>query len=153
MCEEDVQPVLRLMQAHLNIYKFSISLSPEDVRHWLLPREGLVYSYVNVGERVTDFFSFYSLSTKALSIPSRAINTAYLFYYASDSGEAAALIKRAIHVANCFDFDVFNCLNIMQNESFIHELRFEQGDGILRYYLFNWRTAPMHPRELGLVML
>lgn len=46
MREEDVQSVLKLLQAHLNIYKFSVSLSLDDIRHWLLPREGVVYSYV-----------------------------------------------------------------------------------------------------------
>lgn len=106
-----------------------------------------------MGGEVTDFFSFYSLSTKALNIPSCVINTAYLFYYASNSGELAELIKKAIHVANYLEFDIFNCLNIMQNEGFIGDLKFEQGDGVLRYYLFNWRTAPMSSRELGLVML
>ena len=35
-------------------------------------------------------------------------------------------------------FDVFNCLNIMDNMKFLQELKFGIGDGILNYYMYNY---------------
>jgi len=50
-------------------------------------------------------------------------------------------------------FDVFNCLEIQDNKSFLEELKFGPGDGHLKYYLYNWLTKPMEPKEVGLVLL
>ena len=33
------------------------------------------------------------------------------------------------------DFDVFNALDVMQNATFLEELKFKIGDGHLQYYL------------------
>ena len=38
-------------------------------------------------------------------------------------------------------FDVFNCLNIMQNREFLQELKFGVGDGVLNYYMYNYLMA------------
>ena len=49
--------------------------------------------------------------------------------------------------------DVFNALNVMDNDEFLHDLRFGMGDGNLNYYLFNWKCADVNPEEIGLVLL
>lgn len=45
-------------------------------------------------------------------------------------------------------FDVVNCLTVMDNALFTHELKFGPGDGFLRFYLFNWRVEPV-PGGMG----
>jgi len=45
------------------------------------------------------------------------------------------------------EFDVFNCLNLMENTSFIRELKFGAGDGSLHYYMFNYLLK--HPGYMG----
>lgn len=57
-------------------------------------------------------------------------------------------------------FDVFNALDIMDNQTFLKELKFGIGDGSLHYYLYNWYVAgrakdgpPLQPSDIGLVML
>jgi glycylpeptide N-tetradecanoyltransferase len=40
-------------------------------------------------------------------------------------------------------FDVFNALTLMDNVFFLKDLKFGSGDGLLNYYLYNWRTAPL----------
>jgi glycylpeptide N-tetradecanoyltransferase len=50
-------------------------------------------------------------------------------------------------------FDVFNCLNIMENSVFLEELSFGRGDGNLNYYLYNYAMAGVEHGEVGLVML
>lgn len=50
--------------------------------------------------------------------------------------------------------DVFNALDIFDNEKFLKELKFGIGDGRLRYYLYNWRLArELKPQQVGLVLL
>ena len=38
-------------------------------------------------------------------------------------------------------------------EVFLKELKFGIGDGMLQYYLFNWRCPPAAPKQVGLVLL
>lgn len=54
----------------------------------------------------------------------------------------------------CRDHDVFNALDIFENVSFLKPLKFGEGDGNLRYYLYNWRVVKdLNPSEVGLVLL
>ena len=40
-------------------------------------------------------------------------------------------------------FDVFNALTLMDNHLFLEEQKFDRGDGLLHYYLYNYRTSPI----------
>lgn len=78
------------------------------------------------------------------------------------------LIGDAIIVANEAKFDVFNALTLMDNNNFLQDLKvglspkfclcmcvlrcslravllsqFGSGDGLLNFYLYNWRTKPL----------
>ncbi|KAF8077857.1 N-myristoyl transferase [Lyophyllum atratum] len=107
--------------------------------------------------KITDFFSFYSLpSTVIHNTKNPVLEAAYLFYYASETAfidgaeESGQLKKRlecvigdALVVAHEAKFDVFNALTLMDNVSILQDLKFGLGDGILNFYLYNWRTAPL----------
>lgn len=51
------------------------------------------------------------------------------------------------------EFDVFNCLTLMHNKTFIEELKFGAGDGELQFYLYNWKCTPVGDDGTGLVLL
>jgi len=51
------------------------------------------------------------------------------------------------------DFDVLNCLDILDNKVFRDELKFSKGDGNLYYYLYNFASPQLNPSEVALVML
>ena len=54
----------------------------------------------------------------------------------------------------CSEHDVFNALDIFENESILKELKFGIGDGLLRYYLYNWGTScNAQAADVGLVLL
>ncbi|KAJ2342316.1 glycylpeptide N-tetradecanoyltransferase [Coemansia sp. RSA 2618] len=61
-------------------------------------------------------------------------------------GDALVLAKNA-------GFDVFNCLDMMDNSMFTQELKFGPGDGYLRYYLFNYMARAIESPKVGFVML
>jgi len=84
------------------------------------------------------------------------VEACYLFYYASDvvfaPGEdtEVKLKKRfgqlfgdALIIANQAKFDVFNAVSLMDNMAFLEDLKFGTGDGLLNFYLYNWRTPTM----------
>ena len=56
-------------------------------------------------------------------------------------------------IAKQRDFDVFNCLDLLENKSFLEELKFGIGDGMLHYYFFNWRVKGIQPNDVGLVLV
>ena len=49
--------------------------------------------------------------------------------------------------------DVFNALDIMDNQTFLSKLKFGIGDGHLQYYLYNWKCPQMQPNKVGIVLL
>ena len=167
MGDQDVPAVTALLAVYLQRFAYAPVLSEAEVRHWLLPREGVVYSYVIEGERegapgappqrvVTDFFSFYSLPSTVINHPVHStLRAAYCYYYApGEGGSAAALIKDAMTQAALAGFDVFNALDVMENTpQTLGELKFGIGDGHLQFYCFNWRTSSLRPAEIGLVLL
>ncbi|KAJ9479104.1 Glycylpeptide N-tetradecanoyltransferase [Pseudozyma hubeiensis] len=53
------------------------------------------------------------------------------------------LIQTLLIIARDFNFDVVNCVTVMDNPLFLQEQKFGPGDGFLRFYLFNWRTKPV----------
>ncbi|KAH9914179.1 N-myristoyl transferase [Epithele typhae] len=134
---------------------------PRGPDAWKTPRSGqVVWTYVVEDpktKRITDFWSFYSLPSTVIRHPNHnVLNTAYLYYYATATAfepgaEAAGRLKQrledligdALTVAEQAHFDVFNGLTLMDNVSFLRDMKFGQGDVLLNFYLYNWRTAPL----------
>ncbi|KAL4246059.1 Glycylpeptide N-tetradecanoyltransferase [Abortiporus biennis] len=134
---------------------------PSTKNSWKTPRENqVVWTYVVENpqtHKITDFVSFYSLPSTVMNNPKHnLLNVAYLYYYASEvafesDGEESGRLKRrleelvgdALVIADQAKFDVFNALTLMDNVSFLSTLRFGTGNGLLNFYLYNWRTSPL----------
>ncbi|KAL3535584.1 hypothetical protein ACH5RR_004045 [Cinchona calisaya] len=154
----DVPAVTKLLRNYLSQFAVAPEFDNNDVEHWLVPRENVVDSYLvesQVTHEITDFFSFYTLPSSILHSQEYSIlKAAYNFYYVSTSAPLLQLMNDALIIAKQKDFDVFNAVDVMENESFLKELKFGQGDGQLYYYLYNYRLSwPLKPSELGLVLL
>ena len=57
-------------------------------------------------------------------------------------------------MAKANNFDVYNCLDLMDNETFLKELLFQIGDGCLNYYFYNWimKQKKIEPKDLAVVL-
>ena len=51
------------------------------------------------------------------------------------------------------NFDVFNALDVMENETFLKDLKFGIGDGRLQYYFYNYRVKGINPSDVGMVLV
>ncbi|KAF7806747.1 glycylpeptide N-tetradecanoyltransferase 1 [Senna tora] len=154
----DVPAVTRLLRNYLSQFTVAPDFDENDVEHWLLPNENVVDSYVvesPENHKITDFCSFYTLPSSILGNQTYStLKAAYSYYNVSTKTPLLQLMNDVLVVAKQKDFDVFNALDVMQNESFLKELKFGPGDGQLHYYLYNYRIRnALKPTELGLVLL
>jgi glycylpeptide N-tetradecanoyltransferase len=158
MEERDVDAVATLLNAYLGKFNLANTWSREEVAHWLLPRPEIVWSYVVEDPQqpgtITDFLSFYNLPSTVIGHEKhKQIKAAYAFYTVPNKHTIAQLMADALVLAKQNHFDVFNCLELLEYSSVLKDLKFGPGDGHLQFYLYNWRTKPMPPNQVGLVLL
>ena len=106
---------------------------------------------------VTDFVSFYSLPSTVIknTMGHDTLRAAYSYYNVPGKTPLLDLMGDALILAKQRDFDVFNALDLMENEpeAILSALKFGIGDGNLQYYLYNWRLNEELPSsEIGLVL-
>lgn len=63
------------------------------------------------------------------------------------------LHQDALILASSLGYDVYNCLDLMDNESILQDLKFGPGDGNLHYYLYNWKANTMPAKDVALVLM
>jgi len=156
MTPKDVPSAHKLLTNYLKKFKLSITFSEEEFAHSLLPREGVVYSFVRSDESgiVTDMISFYHLPSSVMhNTKHPTLNAAYSFYNVATSVDLKDLMKDALILAKSLKMDVFNALNLMENSYFLTELKFGIGDGNLQYYLYNWKCPEMENGDVSIVFL
>lgn len=153
----DVPQVTSLLAGYLRKFRIAPVMSEEEVAHWLVHRPDVVFAYVVEarGGGITDLLSFYTLPSTVIGHDQYDnLKAAYMFYTVPGATPLPQLMQDALVLARNTGHDVFNALDIFENEGLLKELKFGVGDGKLRYYLFNWRVAQeLRPGEVGLVML
>jgi len=155
--KKDVPSATKLLNNYLKKFSLKAVFDEEEFSHWFLPRQGIVNTYViesPTTHEVTDIVSFYTLpSTIIGNATYKTLKAAYSYYNVAHTVPLVNLVKDALFFAKQEGFDVFNCLDIMENESFLKDLKFGKGDGNLHYYLYNWKCPEMPPAKVGLVLL
>lgn len=167
--EKDIPQARDGLMSYLNRYALRPEFSCEEFKHYFMPRDNVVDSYVveemredtktceMIGTgKITNFFSFYHLPSTIVGERSRykTLNAAYLFYYYYGGGVTLKqLMEDCLICARNKQVDVFNCLDLMENATFVQDLKFGIGDGHLQYYLYNYRSPLIKPSDLGLILL
>ena len=158
MCPDDVPQVMQKLNADLAKHKVYIQFSEEEVAHFLLPQDKVIYSYVVEAEdgsgEITDFFSFYCLPSSILKhTEHKTLHVAYSYYNFTTTDRMEQGMKDMLVLAKEEGFDVFNCLDLLENAAFFENLKFMPGDGNLQYYLYNWRIKGITPADVGMVLV
>ena len=129
MVSNDVPKVTQILKEYFKKFKIAPVVNDSWVRHWLMPRDGVVYSYLN--DETGEFLSFYSIPYDTID-NSVTVNQAYLFYMTGDNFNDAFLI------AKNEGFDVFNALDVAYDEDMLQKHRFLRGSGYVNYHIFDW---------------
>lgn len=153
----DVHAAAALVNAYLRKFALHPVFSDDDFAHWLLPRRGVIQSFVvedAATHEVTDFLSFYLLPSSVLgSAKHTEMVAAYSYYNAPSKHSMMDLMSAALVLAAQAGADVYNALDIMENAPLFKELKFQPGDGHLQYYMYNWMCPDVPPAGIGLVLL
>lgn len=157
MVEADVPQVTALLNEYLKDYQLAPVLDEEEVRHWMMPVEDVIDTYVadDGTGKITDFLSFYTLPSSVLHNPQHdLLKAAYMYYTVANTVPISQLVNDALILARDKEYDVFNALDIFQNEEFLKELKFGIGDGHLQFYLYNYYVeGTLKSKDVGLVLL
>lgn len=161
---KDIDQVFDLLTKFQEKFDLIQVFEKDELAHWLLggkkteeTHSEIIKTYVveNEDGKITDFFSYYLLPFTVLNNSTyNDLGIAYLYYYASDSAfgddvdaykkRLNSLITDALITSKQYGVDVFNALTTQDNPYFIKESKFGSGDGFLNYYLFNYKTWPIH---------
>jgi len=154
---KDCNSVYKLLNEYLKKFPIHPYYSLDEVVHWFVPRDDVVFSYVVEdpnSKEITDFLSFYLLPSSVLTHEKhKTLKAAYCFYNVAPKHGLKNVLRNALILANKFGFDVYNALNIMENESVMTELLFGPGDGSLKYYFYNYFYPECKADELALVLM
>eukprot|EP00127_Corallochytrium_limacisporum_P007392 Clim_evm11s250 gene=Clim_evmTU11s250 len=157
MTKEDVPEVQVLLRKYLSNKRLVPVMNEDEVAHWLLPRDDVVETYVVQNpdsKKLTDFISFYILNSSVLNNDKHSnLKVAYCFYYAPFKHGLKDLLRDMLIVAKNEGCDVFNALDIMDNQAVFADLNFGKGDGNLQYYLYNFYCPEMKAQDCGFVLL
>jgi glycylpeptide N-tetradecanoyltransferase len=110
--------VHKKLSEYLTKFKLYTIYTEEEIAHYMLPRESVLYSYVVEDEdkQITDFISFYSLPSSILEHPDyETLHCAYLYYYFTGKYDITELQRNVLVIANKMKYDVFNALDIFEN--------------------------------------
>lgn len=152
----DMDAAHKLLDNYLKKFKLCPVFSKEEFQHWFTPIEGIIDCFVveNENGKITDMVSYYSLPSTVMHHPiHKTVRAAYSFYNVSTKTPWVELMNDALISAKNIKMDVFNALDVMENESFLVPLKFGSGDGNLQYYLYNWKCPSMKPAEVALILM
>ncbi|EGW30786.1 uncharacterized protein SPAPADRAFT_62646 [Spathaspora passalidarum NRRL Y-27907] len=155
MKKDDVTKVLALLNKYQERFDIVQEFTEAEFSHWMglngdEPSNVIKAYVVEKDGEITDYFSYYLLPFTVLENSQHdELGIAYLYYYATNTEDSyktrlTSLLNDALITAKSFNVDVFNCLTSQDNSYFLKDCKFGSGDGFLNYYLFNYKTFPMH---------
>lgn len=153
----DIKAVRSLLEEYLQNTKLAFDFSKEEIKHFFIPRDNVIYSYVVEDpetKEITDFFSYYSLPSSILKSEEHdTLHAAFGYYNVAKTHDIKELMKNVLISAQKNGFDVFNCLDIMRNSEVMEDLHFGKGSGNLHYYLYNYSIQNLDPKDIGIVLV
>ena len=156
LTEADIPSGHALLMNYLAGFDLSPLFTVEDFRHWFLPVDDVVVTFVTTDEvtgEVDNLLSFYQLPSTVVEHPRyKSLKAAYSFYNVAKKNSITDLVHDALVIARNDNYDVFNALNLMDNSTFLEDLKFGIGDGNLNYYLYNWKCPSVEAGKIGLVL-
>jgi len=106
MLKKDLSAVFKLFNIQQAKYTFKYKVSQEEIMHYLLPKDEVVWTWVIENEvdgklQVTDFFSCHRLSQSCTSEGCKysVMHSGFLYYYALTVNSFVDMIKQVLWYA------------------------------------------------------
>lgn len=145
-----------IFNKYMEKYNLHPLFTKEEFKHIFIENK-FVTTYVVENDlgNVSDFISYYIAQSRILKKNEhhKFIKRAHLYYYTSLNDTPYSLIKNMLIVARDNGMDVFDSTDIMENDNILRELGFEQGSGMLNYYLYNWKIKPLKNLQCSLLLI
>ena len=156
--KKDAKILRDLINNYLSKFEIRAHFTKKDVEHWFTYRSEIIECFVVLDEnkKICDLFSFYNLpSSISGNKKYKELKAAYAYYLVPNKLPMKDLVLACMITARDKGYDVFNMLDIMDNEQVFKELLFSRGDGFLQYYFYNWnlKKKVLHPKEIGIVLM
>lgn len=158
--ESDMEKCLELFNSFQEKYPIHIQYTLEEFKHFFTPIDKVINTYViedPKSHKIEAMCSFFYLPSKILKNDKfDELIAAYSYYNIIREGYKLTyvdLMNDCLTLAKSFNADVFNALDIVTNADVFKDCKFCQGDGQLQYYLYNWRTAEVSPKDIGVVLV
>nr|CAB3264383.1 glycylpeptide N-tetradecanoyltransferase 1 [Phallusia mammillata] len=155
MKTSDVEKCHKLLEKHLQQFNLAPIFSKSEVAHFFLPHKNVIDTYVVQDEtgEITDMASYFSLPSSIMHHPEhKVLYAAYFYYTVATKHTLKELMKDMLILAKKSGFDVFNALDLMDNQSFLKDLKFGMGDGNLHYYLYNFKCPDITEDKVALIL-
>lgn len=154
MTDADCPQAFKLLYNYLQKFDLAPVYDEEEFKHWFMPRDNIVDSFVvEQNGVITDFGSFYHLPSTIMHHPQyKVLKAAYSFYNVVSKTPINEFMNDMLIAARNLEMDVFNALDLMDNSQFLENLKFGIGDGNLQYYVYNWQCPMINANKVGLVL-
>lgn len=139
MTKEDIPRVTRILSQHMSKYSVAPVIDEDYVSRWLMPIDGLIYTYIDDTDHVTSYYSAPYTSVKT----GVHIKQAYMFY---DTGKGD--LKEAVILARNAGFDVYNTLDVGLDLDILSTSKFMEGNGHNHCYVYNWSCGDIHRDDI-----
>ena len=151
----DAEQVTNLIMNYLSTFSVHFKFTQDEIKYWLLPKTDIIYSYVvENNNKITDFISFFCLSSTIFGQSKyKQLKVAYSYYNVATTVSLTELIHSALIIAVNEGFDVYNALDIFNNQEIFEKLKFQRGNGSLNYYFQNIELENiLDPSAIGVVL-
>jgi len=153
---DDIDIIYSLLKKDNEKYVLSTSFTKEEIAEKLLPKEGILCSYIltTSGGATVDFLSFYCvLYVHRTYQTSKSIKVAYLYYYTTTTLAPKLLLQTALKLAKengCDEFRVTavgDMQEVVVKDEEEQYFLFEKDISDLQYYLFNMNYPSLSPSQ------
>lgn len=165
MEKKDITAVLKLYKEQQEKYKMYYKFSQDDVVHFMMPKDNVVWTYVieDESKKVTDFFSMHRLSqtcinSEAMALGHTIMHSGCLFYYGLSKNNIKEVTKQCLWLCKEeMECDAFSVMTVMDNDPVMlqTELGFLPGDGSLHWYFVNRSLGKktLAENEVGTILI
>ena len=135
-------------------FKISAFFNEEEFKSHFLSNK-VIYSYVvKKNGTITDFISFFDLSTQIRDHPKYTeLKVAYGYYYFYYDTPLETLVSNSLVLLKKEGFELLNYLDQYDNQLFFDKLKFKKGIANMNFNFFNWICPSVNNNEVALIMI